>query len=133
MSKLTKQLIEKQIQKQVEPLESQSSGQTWHSVCRMSDLIQDAGVCALINDKQIALFNIKRQGKVYAVSNFDPIGKANVMYRGIIGSVQDEPVIASPLYKQQFSLTSGRCLQEQDKALHTFDVRINEDTVQVFL
>jgi len=38
-----------------------------------------------------------------------------VMARGITGSRGDVPTIASPVYKQVFSLADGRCLDSVDK------------------
>lgn len=37
------------------------------------------------------------------------------MSRGIIGDLQGERVIASPIYKQHFSLATGRCLEDKDQ------------------
>ncbi|QBY05638.1 nitrite reductase small subunit NirD [Thalassotalea sp. HSM 43] len=106
---------------------------SWYAVCPKTELLKDAGVCALLKQQQIAIFHLERQQQLFAVSNYDPIGKAMVIYRGILGSVNDEPVIASPLYKQQFALTDGRCLQQEDMQLQTFDVRIENDMVEVLL
>lgn len=104
----------------------------WSAVCEQSALIKNSGVCALINNQQIAIFHIENSTeKVFAVSNYDPIGKANVIYRGIVGSVANEPVIASPLYKQQFSLTNGRCLQQDDTSLKTYPARLANGQVQI--
>jgi nitrite reductase/ring-hydroxylating ferredoxin subunit len=36
-------------------------------------------------------------------------------WRGIIGDLQGERVIASPIYKQHFSLATGRCLEDKDQ------------------
>jgi nitrite reductase (NADH) small subunit len=105
---------------------------TWLAVCEQSALVKNSGVCALINGQQIAIFYIENSAeKVFAVSNFDPIGKANVICRGIVGSVANDPVIASPLYKQQFSLTNGRCLQQDDTCLTTYPVRLAKGQVQI--
>ena len=104
----------------------------WIAVCDQSALVKNSGVCALINDEQIAIFNLHSSDQqLFAVSNFDPIGKANVIYRGIVGSVANEPVIASPLYKQQFSLKSGRCLQQGDTLLKTYPIRLENGFVQI--
>lgn len=70
---------------------------------------------------------------MYAISNFDPIGKANVLYRGIVGSVGNEVVVASPLYKQHFSLQTGQCLQDEESRVEVFPSRINDDQVQLLV
>ncbi|MFD2166841.1 nitrite reductase small subunit NirD [Thalassotalea euphylliae] len=108
---------------------------SWRTICNSDDLVLNAGVCALIEDlnKQIAIFNIpSTPEQVFAIDNFDPIGKANVLYRGIVGCNQGEPVVASPLYKQQFSLKSGTCLQEEAQ-VGAYPVRIEEQAVQVLI
>ena len=54
-----------------------------------------------------------------------------MLYRGIVGCIADEPVVASPLYKQHFSLKTGRCLQEE-QSIAVYDIRIENELVQVF-
>jgi len=100
----------------------------WHRICKADDINPNAGVCALIEEadsqKQVAIFKLfNQENAFYAIGNYDPIGKANVLYRGIVGSVSDEPVVASPLYKQHFSLISGKCLQEDDQSVPVYQVR----------
>lgn len=103
----------------------------WHNACRLTDLIPNSGVCALINGQQVALFYLpSRSPSVYALDNFDPIGGASVLSRGIVGDVQGELVVASPLYKQHFLLTTGRCL-EQDVAVRAWPVDIVGEQVRV--
>lgn len=109
----------------------------WLTICKTSDLIKDSGICALIEqkfeEKQVAIFHLPNTEKqVYAVGNYDPIGEANVLYRGIVGSVGDNIVVSSPLYKQHFCLTTGKCLQE-DKSIDVFPARILDDHVQLFV
>jgi len=122
--------------------ETTNTSKTWKTVCSVSDLVDNSGVCALVtisatteaaNDKQIAIFSLPEQPeKVFAIDNFDPIGKANVLYRGITGCNQGEPMVASPLYKQQFSLKTGQCLQE-DASITAYQTRIEAQDVQVLL
>lgn len=113
-----------------------STDKSWKTICGTTDLVKDSGISALIanaagEDKQIAIFHLPNsEEKIYAVANYDPIGKANVLYRGIVGSIDDEPVVASPLYKQHFSLKTGRCLQE-DESISVYDIRIENEQVQV--
>ena len=54
-------------------------------------------------------------GRVHAVSNFDPYSGAHVISRGIVGTRQDAPTVASPMYKQVFDLRTGACLDTQGK------------------
>lgn len=111
-----------------------TSNKQWLTICHRQALIEESGVCALIADQQqVAIFHLPQtEQQVFAISNFDPIGQANVLYRGITGCVDAEPVVASPLYKQHFSLITGKCLQEQHQ-VSTFPVRIFQDHVQLMV
>ncbi len=103
----------------------------WIDVCALNDLQPDSGVCALVAGKQVALFYLTKTDKVYAVCNFDPIGKANVLSRGMIGDLGGEPMIASPLFKQHFSLKTGNCFEYSDVEIETYAVRIDNNRVAV--
>ena len=103
----------------------------WVTVCKNSDLIAGTGVCALLGGEQVAIFKTRKEEGVYAISNYDPIGKANVLSRGLIGSVGDEIVVASPLYKQHFSLNSGNCLEDKAHTVKTYPVRVSEGKIQL--
>ncbi len=114
---------------------------SWRTICSTCDLVKDSGISALLEseansageDEQIAIFHIPNsEEKIFAVSNYDPIGKANVLYRGLVGCIDDEPVVSSPLYKQHYSLKTGRCLQE-DKTIAVYDIRIENEQVQLYL
>ena len=112
-----------------------STVNNWITVCSDTDLVTNSGVCALLNEQQIALFKIKSANneQLFAVSNWDPIGKANVLYRGLLGSVQDIKVIISPLYKQRYCLESGQCLDDAAIKLIVYPVRIEQKQVQLQL
>lgn len=103
----------------------------WVAVCDESDLTPDTGLCALHNGEQVAIFKPALTEEVFALSNFDPFGKANVMSRGIIGSVGEEIVVASPLYKQHFNLKSGECLEDESASLKTYQVRVEAGQIQL--
>lgn len=107
----------------------------WTTVCQTSDLVDNSGVCALVNEQQIALFKVKQaeQEQVFAISNWDPIGKANVLYRGLIASVGETLAVASPLYKQRYCLTTGVCLDSDDVTVTIYPVKIEQDSVQLQL
>lgn len=103
-------------------------------VCEVSDLAENSGVCALIENVQVAIFKLSDgsdASRVYALSNWDPIGKANVMYRGILGSILDEPVICSPLYKQHYSLLTGACFENDDVQLSVYSCVVQGSSVFV--
>ncbi len=101
--------------------------QDWTEVCVLDDLILNDGACALIGEEQVAIFRTGKGDEVYAISNYDPIGKANVLSRGIVGDVNGRPVVASPLYKQHFDLETGQCLEEESVRVKTWETRIDEN------
>ncbi len=111
-------------------LKEVSSEENWQTVCSESDIAPDSGVCALFDGEQVAIFKERINGQVFALSNYDPIGKANVLSRGIIGSIDGQIVVASPLYKQHFNLETGQCLEE-DISVTSFKVRIDDGNVQL--
>jgi nitrite reductase (NADH) large subunit len=101
----------------------------WCQVCALEDIYPDTGVCALLDGQQVAVFRVR--GGVFAIGNHDPASGANVLARGIVGDVGGELVVASPIYKQHFSLVSGRCIEEPDLSVPVYMARIIEDHVWV--
>ncbi|WP_416397283.1 nitrite reductase small subunit NirD [Allohahella sp. A8] len=99
------------------------------TVCSVDDIIGNLGVNVLVDRRQVAIFIIDNQP--YALSNFDPFSKVNVLSRGIIGDLKGELVVASPVYKQHFSLTTGRCLEDPSVSIPVYQVRIQDGLVQV--
>lgn len=104
----------------------------WHDIASIDDLVPNSGVCALVNNEQIALFYLPDEPLVvFAIDNYDPIGEANVLSRGILGSMQDTLVVASPLYKHHYCLTTGQCLEQSDVSVCTYPIKIENDRVLV--
>jgi len=98
-------------------------------ICRLDDIVPDTGVCALIGGKQVAVFRIDRQ--VYAIGNRDPFSGANVLSRGILGDVNGELVVASPVYKQHFSLVTGRCIEDETVGVPVYSASVQGEDVLV--
>ncbi len=88
------------------------------------------GVAALIDGRQVALFRLPR-GSIYAIGNHDPFSGANVLSRGIVGDLKGELVVASPIYKQHFSLVSGQCLEKPEVNVPVYPVRTLRGRVEV--
>ncbi|OCH77799.1 nitrite reductase small subunit NirD [Vibrio breoganii] len=103
----------------------------WQTICDVTDIAPNVGVCALINGRQVAIFNYQRAGALYAISNYDPIGKAQVLSRGIVGCMDGEPCVASPLYKQHFSLKTGQCIEDPEISVKAYPVRLLNGSVQI--
>ncbi|WLW55150.1 nitrite reductase small subunit NirD [Streptomyces sp. YU58] len=96
----------------------------WFTVCELDRLLPGRGVAALLPDgRQAALFR-DRQGNLYAVDNRDPFGGAAVLSRGLTGTHQGRPFVASPLLKQRFDLETGQCLDEESVRIATYEVRV---------
>ncbi len=97
-------------------------------ICSLDALAPYEGRVVLKDDIQIALFYVPQHG-VFALQNWDPIGHANVLARGIIGDQKGQLCVASPLYKQHFALLSGQCLEQPDTQLDTWRVEIKDGQV----
>ena len=95
-----------------------------------SELPVDRAVCALVEGEQVALVRTG-DGELYAVGNFDPIGRAMVMSRGIVGSRGGRDVLVSPLHKQAYDLATGECLDKDGYWLPVHDVRVVGGMVEV--
>ncbi|NKY40323.1 nitrite reductase small subunit NirD [Cellulomonas septica] len=114
----------------------------WQPVCALRHLAPERGAAALLGGHQVALFRLV-DDRVLAVGQHDPFSDAFVISRGIVGSrwVDDVevPTVASPMYKQVFDLTTGRCLDSVGKVpvrdlpadLRSFPVRVVEGVVEV--
>lgn len=112
-----------------------TEGRQWTSACTRSHLVPGRGVAVLLRGgAQAALFRLA-DGSLRAVGNIDPIGRAAVMSRGLVGDRRGEPTVASPLLKQVFSLIDGRCLDDESARLPVYPVRVvaagGDDVVQV--
>ncbi len=94
-------------------------------------MLSGAGVCALVAGRQIAVFRVG--DAVFALDNFDPASEANVLSRGLVGDLKGEYVVASPLYKHHYSLTTGRCLEDPGKRVNVHRSRVLDGRVSVRL
>jgi|26BtaG_2_1085354.scaffolds.fasta_scaffold07901_2 nitrite reductase (NADH) small subunit len=116
---------------------------TQQTICKLDDIIPEAGVCALVSteagDKQVAIFRTK-EDELFAIDNFDPFSNANVLSRGLIGGTvvtneageeTDILYVASPIYKQRFNLATGQCLDDETVKLGSYEVSLDGDTVMV--
>ncbi len=116
----------------------------WISVCSLDRILPNTGICALINNEQIAVFRIGQSElgqneTVYAISNYDPFSKAQVLSRGIVGDSRGDrstnrnsiPKVASPIYKQNFSLITGQCLDDETVSVPTYPVQVVDGQVQI--
>jgi nitrite reductase (NADH) small subunit len=87
-------------------------------------------VAALVGGEQVAVFRLSDDA-LHAIGNFDPIGGAFVLSRGLVGSRGDRAVVFSPLYKQAYDLATGHCLDDPASAVPTYPVRVVDGRVHV--
>ncbi len=103
----------------------------WVDICAFNDITPNTGVGALLANQPVAIFRVGHEQRVYVLSNTDPVTKANVISRGLIGDLQGERVVASPIYKQHFSLATGRCLEDANQRLTVYPAKIVDGRVWV--
>ncbi len=111
-----------------------TNNKQWFDICNLSDILPSMGRCALFNKQQVAIFRVTDTfgiDQFYAINNFCPFSESNTLSRGLTGSISDKIVVASPLYKQHFDLSTGICLEDQSVSVKTYPVRLNGETVQL--
>ncbi|WP_305463760.1 nitrite reductase small subunit NirD [Photobacterium leiognathi] len=106
---------------------------SWITACQLDDLIPGTGVCALIENTQVAIFRPDQSEQLFAINNMDPFSKSNVLSRGIICEHQGELWVASPLKKQRFALVDGRCLENPAMSIESYQVQVKDGNVFVQL
>lgn len=115
----------------------------WVRACALDILVPGRGVGVLGPDAaQAALFRVPAteadrealagRTKLYAVGNIDPFARAAVMSRGLTGDRCGEPIVASPIGKQSFSLRTGVCLDDESVVVPSFAVRVTDGIVEVY-
>ena len=103
----------------------------WVTVCSLSDIAPNTGVCALLKGTQVAIFRIGETDEVYAIGNYDPFSKAFVLSRGIVGDRNGILKVASPIYKQNFNLKTGECLDDETASVPSYPVRVVDGSIQL--
>lgn len=103
----------------------------WVPVAKLDQLTPDRGVCALVAGRSVAVFLLSGGDELYALDNRCPFSGASVLSRGLVGDKAGEPKVASPVYKQSFSLRTGVCLDDPAVAVLTYSVRVTDGTVEV--
>ncbi|MEU3604781.1 nitrite reductase small subunit NirD [Streptomyces sp. NPDC035033] len=97
---------------------------SWTAICEEARLTPGRGLAALLPDgRQAAVFR-DRAGRAYAIDNRDPFTGAQVLSRGLLGTADGRPFVASPLLKQRFDLETGRCLDDDEVTVAVYPVRL---------
>lgn len=102
----------------------------WTSICQIDDIVPDTGVCALVDDRQVAVFRVGEEA-LYAIDNIDPSTGAAVLSRGLVGNLGERVVVASPIHKHHFDLRTGECLEAPQLSVHAWQVRRDGDAVEI--
>ncbi len=105
----------------------------WIDVCNVDDLVADAGICAWVAQRQIAIFSLPKINGVFAVDNLDPFSGAQVLSRGMVGDLGGIPMVASPMYKQHFNLETGQCFEDQTLRITVYPLRIHQSRIEISL
>ncbi len=111
-------------------LDSGTEQTTAVAVCRLDDITRESGVLALVAGEAVAVFRT-HDDAVHALSAWDPVGRACVLARGIVGTRGGTPYVASPLLKQGFDLRTGQCLDDPEVRVPTYDVSVRDGVVFV--
>jgi nitrite reductase (NADH) small subunit len=99
-------------------------------ICRLDDIVPNTGICALVAGEQVAIFRVDET--VFAIGNRDPFSGANVLSRGIVGDLNGELVVASPVYKQHFSLLDGHCIEDASVRVPVYRACVEGADIQIF-
>ncbi len=102
----------------------------WTDVCAFDALIPGRGRAALIGGEQVALFRLP-DDSLYAIANLCPFSGAQVMSRGIVGSKGGLAKVASPIFKQNFDLATGECLDDSSVSIQAYPARVVAGRVEI--
>ncbi len=101
-------------------------------IIEVAALLPERPVAALAGADQVVIVRLTDE-RVFAVGQHDPFSGANVMARGIVGSVlrdgEEIPTLQSPLYKQAFDLRTGEALGDVPASLGTWAVSVVDGVV----
>lgn len=103
---------------------------TWTDVCAVDDIFPDTGVCALVAEQHVAVFRLG-EDRFFAIDNIDPKSGASVLSRGLLGTLGDRVVVASPLYKNHFDLHTGECIEVPEQSVRAHGVRVDGGRISV--
>jgi len=95
---------------------------SWVDVVAFDELPVDRGVAVLVDGTPIAPFRISGD-ELFAIDHIEPFTGVPVLARGLVGSSDGVPTVASPLHKQRFDLRNGTCL-DADERVATYPIDV---------
>jgi len=108
---------------------------SWISVGSTDLFPNNEGRVVRVGKAQIAVFHLGDQW--FATQNMCPHKRALVLASGILGMTeQKRRYVSCPMHKKNFDIKTGECLvagEEEKYKLSTFDVKIEDDEVYLFL
>ena len=109
---------------------TQAGDDVWTPICALDELPVERGVTALVRGHAVAVFLVP-DGSVYAIGNHDPLSRATVLGRGIVGARAGVPFVASTSSRLAFDLRTGRCLDDPTLRVPAYAVRVVAGVVHV--
>ena len=114
--------------------QSVPQSEQWQPICQLDEIVPDTGVCALLKGRHVAVFRVgDNSPKIFAIDNVDPNAGASVLSRGLVGSLGERIVVASPIYKQHFDLHTGECIEAPEHSVAAWPTRVFGGMVWVAL
>lgn len=101
-------------------------------VCNVDQILPNTGVAALVEGRHVAVFRVGND-RFHAIDNIDPRSGASVLARGLVGNLGERIVVASPLYKNHFDLSTGECLEAPEQSVKAHKVQVHDGRVLVAL
>lgn len=102
----------------------------WLAICEQSALPAFGGIAAWVEGKAVAIFNLGEQG-IFAMDNNDPATGVGVLSRGLICDLQEDIFVASPLHKQHYSLTNGKCIEDESLNVELYQIKCEQGKVLI--
>lgn len=103
----------------------------WFKAAPVSAFNANGGVAVRYHSKQIAVFHFADTNQWFASQNMCPHKMEMALSRGIIGDVNGEHKVSCPFHKKNFSLETGKCLNDDNYRIETYPVRIEDDWVYI--
>ena len=102
----------------------------WWAVCRLDDLEVGRGATALVAGQAVAIFRLAGDA-VRALANHDPFDRTASLARGIVGTRDGVPFVASTSRRHAFDLRTGACLDDPHAHVAAYEARVVDGVVEV--